>query len=103
MLDIKNALGTSIPEELRESVSKTFSEVQKAYLRRDWKAVGVDAGHFVEATKLRNIIEYKNLTNFRKILKRLHDAKLIEYSPAVCKISPTGFASAKRLSEKFAL
>lgn len=248
-MDIKNALGSSIPEELRESVEKTFSELQKNYLRRDWKSVGIDAGHFVEATrrivdhilfgkykpigksldsfnesalakyrdapadeslriliprqlwalyslrnkrsighlgvgpalqidanillygskwivaelvrltsglpvhaamilvdsivehhvspiwregeitrilnpkmvardqvlillsfvgemgeeKIRSIVEYKNFSNFRKILRRLHEAKLIEYSGALCKVSPTGFKEAQYLVDKYTI
>lgn len=57
----------------------------------------------MDEEKLRSIIEYKNVTNFRKILRRLHDAKLVEYSSKLITISPTGFREAKALAEKYAL
>lgn len=50
--------------------------------------------------RLQQIVEYKHASNFKKILKRLHASKLIEYSGADCSISPLGLADAKRLSEK---
>lgn len=52
---------------------------------------------------LRQIIEYKHAANFRKILKRLHALKLIEYAPQLVRISPTGFAEAKSLVDKYSL
>jgi hypothetical protein len=48
--------------------------------------------------KLQNAIEYKNITNFRKILKRLHDARLIEFAgDETCTISPKGIVAAEEI------
>ena len=42
-------------------------------------------------------IEYKNTSNFKKILNSLHREKLIEYSKSKCKLSPIGIARAEAL------
>jgi len=48
--------------------------------------------------KLREMIEYKNETNFKKILRRLHTAKLIHHgSDTACLISPTGVLAAENI------
>jgi hypothetical protein len=48
-------------------------------------------------SELRNIVRYKNPTNFRKILKRLDEKNSISYSEAECVISPTGLQEAECL------
>lgn len=46
-------------------------------------------------------IEYKNVTNFRKILGRLHSKRLIEYSAnGVCSILPPGTIEAEEILRK---
>jgi hypothetical protein len=46
--------------------------------------------------KLRAAIEYKNPTNFKQLLKRLHKARLIEVAPDdTCTISPSGIIEAE--------
>jgi hypothetical protein len=48
--------------------------------------------------KLKDAIEYKNVTDFRKLLRRLHDARLIEFSKdEVCTISPKGVIAAEEI------
>lgn len=47
--------------------------------------------------ELRNSIEYKNASDFRKILKALHKDKLIEYTVEKCSISPIGIERAELL------
>lgn len=69
MLDVKGALGATIPDELRDSVSRTFAEMQRSYLRRSWKAVGVDAGHFVEA--VRRVVDHALFGKYKPIGKSL--------------------------------
>lgn len=52
------------------------------------------------AEELRSITEYKNKSNFAKIIKRLHTDRLIESRPnGACFISPTGIIEAERLLE----
>lgn len=48
-------------------------------------------------SELRNSIEYKNASDFRKILKALHKDKLIEYAAEKCSISPIGIEKAELL------
>ena len=48
--------------------------------------------------KLQNAIEYKNITNFRKVLRRLHTARLIEFADdETCAISPKGIVEAEEI------
>lgn len=47
--------------------------------------------------ELRNSIEYKNASEFRKILRTLHKEKLIEYSIEKCSLSPIGIERAELL------
>jgi len=50
-------------------------------------------------TDLREKCEYKNPTNFRKILKGLHQKKLIFYGPdSKCLITPLGVKAAEKLA-----
>ncbi len=46
---------------------------------------------------LRNSIEYKNGSMFRKILKNLHEKKLIEYTTEKCSLSPLGIEVAEKI------
>ncbi|NMW31721.1 hypothetical protein HKD42_06580 [Altererythrobacter sp. RZ02] len=46
-------------------------------------------------TALRDASQYKNLNNFRKILRRLDEKNLISYTPDLCKISPSGLCLAE--------
>ena len=62
-------MGSSVPQDLREAVSDTFGEIQRNYLRREWKSVGVDAGHFVEA--VRRVIEHSLFGKYTPIGKSL--------------------------------
>lgn len=50
--------------------------------------------------ELRNSTEYKNVSEFKKILKTLHSGRLIEYSDGNCTISPTGIDRAEMLLTK---
>jgi hypothetical protein len=51
-----------------------------------------------DAEKLRSAIEYKNASDFRKILRKLHAERLIEFSAnATCTISPIGIIEAERI------
>lgn len=46
---------------------------------------------------LRGNIEYRNKTNFEKVLRRLHDKNLIDFRRGICKISPSGRLAAERI------
>ncbi len=46
---------------------------------------------------LQNSVEYKNTTQFRRILKEMHSKKLIEYSSSICILSPLGEKQAEEL------
>ena len=48
-------------------------------------------------TALRNSVEYKNLTEFKRILKRLHAKRLIEYAAPNCTLSPLGIQRAEEI------
>ncbi|MGN1305062.1 MAG: hypothetical protein ACI4YB_08510 [Oscillospiraceae bacterium] len=48
-------------------------------------------------TELQTSIEYKNNTNFKKILRSLHNDKLIEYEKPRCILSPVGINRAETL------
>jgi hypothetical protein len=51
--------------------------------------------------RLRNAIEYKNVTDFRAILRRLHTARLIEFAAdQTCTISPKGIIAAEEIIRK---
>lgn len=50
--------------------------------------------------ELRKSIEYKNTSNFKKLLRELHKSKLIEYSAPNCIISPLGIERAETLYSK---
>jgi hypothetical protein len=48
--------------------------------------------------KLRSAIEYKNSSDFRKILRQLHGARLIEYAAdGTCTISPPGIVETETI------
>lgn len=50
------------------------------------------------AMDLQSLVEYKNKSNFRKILSRLHTSRLIELKPdGRCIISPTGQLEAEKI------
>lgn len=51
-------------------------------------------------SELRSSIEYKNISEFKKILKALHKDKLIEYSEEKCMLSPVGVLRAEALLTK---
>ena len=53
--------------------------------------------------ELREIVEYKNPSNFRKILKRLDASKLIAYAENNCQITPLGTEQAEQLATRFAV
>jgi len=60
-----------------------------------------DSSPLAEAD-LQKIIEYKNITNFRKILKCLHTARMIEWtSGGQAFITPKGFEAAEAVILKF--
>ena len=50
--------------------------------------------------ELRTSTEYKNTSDFKKILKGLHTDRLIEYSDSACIISPIGINRAEMLLSK---
>lgn len=53
-------------------------------------------------TDLQDIIEYSNSTNFKKILKRLHQQKLIFYhQDGNCRLSPLGIRVAEEIIGKY--
>ena len=41
-------------------------------------------------TELRNSVEYKNQTEFKRVLKTLHNKRMIEYAAPNCTLSPLG-------------
>lgn len=47
--------------------------------------------------ELRKSIEYKNISDFRKVLRQLHKEKLIEYDVPKCILSPIGIVKAEEL------
>jgi hypothetical protein len=50
------------------------------------------------AEKLRQATEYRHVTNFRQILRRLHRARWIEHAAdGTCTISPTGIIEAEKI------
>lgn len=53
------------------------------------------------ATDLQNDVEYKNTSNFRMILRKLHNDKLIEFANDICKISPLGMKRAEELLSNY--
>jgi hypothetical protein len=50
-----------------------------------------------DETELKESIEYKNISDFRKILRDLHSKRLIEYKAGVCRLSPLGIQRAEEL------
>jgi len=46
---------------------------------------------------LRNNIEYQNKSNFEKLLKGLHQKRLIDFRQGICKISPSGRLTAEKI------
>ena len=50
--------------------------------------------------ELQNSIEYKNTTEFKRVLRTLHKDKLIEYSNSKCFLSPVGLSQAEDLLTK---
>ncbi len=51
---------------------------------------------------IRNSVGYKNPTNFKKILKRLHDKKLIYYSTdGQCRITSTGIINSEGILKQY--
>ncbi len=48
-------------------------------------------------TVLRNSIEYKNSTEFKRILRKLHTQRLIEYAVPNCTLSPLGIQRAEEI------
>ena len=50
--------------------------------------------------ELQNSIEYKNTTEFKRVLRTLHKDKLIEYSNSKCVLSPLGLSQAEDLLTK---
>lgn len=48
-------------------------------------------------TDLQKSTEYKNTTEFKRVLKTLHKEKLIEYFDSKCMLSPTGLIEAESL------
>ncbi len=57
-------------EELRESLEKDFSEIEKAYQNESWKSVHVLAGSIVEALLLETITSINKLANREALLKK---------------------------------
>ena len=51
-------------------------------------------------TDLQKSTEYKNTTEFKRVLRSLHKEKLIEYSDSKCILSPTGLIEAETLLTK---
>lgn len=53
-------------------------------------------------TDLQEIIEYSNSTNFKKILKRLHQQKFVFYhEDGNCRLSPSGIRIAEEIIRKY--
>ena len=50
--------------------------------------------------ELQTSIEYKNGSEFKKILRGLHKDKLVEYSEGKCMLSPIGVLQAEVLLTK---
>lgn len=50
--------------------------------------------------ELQEYVEYKNTTEFKRILRTLHKNKLIEYAVPKCYLSPTGIVKAEEIFSK---
>ena len=48
-------------------------------------------------TELRNSVEYKNPTEFKRVLKNLHAKRMIEYAAPNCTLSPLGIQRAEEI------
>jgi len=82
-MQIQDALGSIIPEELRRAVDETFVDIQKHYARREWKTAGIDSGHFTEA--VRRILDHLLFGAYRPIGKSLqsfNEKLLAKYASA---------------------
>lgn len=82
-MEIVHAIGSDIPLELREAAERTFSEIQKHFLRKNWKTAGIDAGHFAEA--IRRIVDFKltgKYTPIGKTLPPFNEKALLAYRDA---------------------
>jgi hypothetical protein len=52
--------------------------------------------------ELQRVVEYSNITNFKKILRTLHNDKLIYYhADGKCRISPQGLTAAEEIIQKY--
>lgn len=51
-------------------------------------------------TDLQKSTEYKNITEFKRVLRTLHKEKLVEYADSKCILSPTGLIEAETLLTK---
>ncbi|MEI4508146.1 hypothetical protein WBQ88_12430 [Sphingopyxis sp. CCNWLW253] len=69
--------------EIGEALSRTYDDIVRHYVSRNWKSAGLDAGHFVEAC--RRFLEYKLFgaaTPISKALSNFSDAALAKYLSA---------------------
>lgn len=80
---IRDALGADAPPEIAEAIEAQYLEILKHYVRRNWKTSGIDAGHFVEAT--RRLIEFRlfgTYTSLTSALPNFNEAELQKYRDA---------------------
>lgn len=80
-MDIKNILQRSSDSILAENIVSSYMEIEKDFIKKNWKVSELDAGHFVEAT--RRFIELQlfghytpigtSLPNFNDVVLKLYE------------------------------
>lgn len=55
----------------------------------------------LSVTELLNMTEYRNRTNFLKILRKLHTKRWIDFSSDQCELTPTGSIEAEEILKKY--
>lgn len=66
---IRDALGSDAPTDVATAIEEKYLEVLRHYVRRNWKTSGLDAGHFVEAS--RRLLDFRLFGAFTPIGKTL--------------------------------
>jgi hypothetical protein len=62
-------LESTADSDIASAVTRTFSEIEEAFMLAHWKSAGVSAGHFVEA--VRRLVELKLFGSYTPISKTL--------------------------------
>jgi hypothetical protein len=74
---------TSAPTDVAEAIERSYLEIVRHYVFRNWKTSGLDAGHFVEAVRrhLDNAL-FGSYTPIGKSLPNFNEALLAKYVSA---------------------